>query len=575
VIYIIFDGVGTRFWSFYNPDSGLTPFMKDAAEKDFIVFDNMFTLGDKTRISTSGLFTSVLPFKTGHGINRNYIPERNKEQFYASVRSGEIASLPDVFRRRGYVTEQFGNSGFTVHLLTTGIDYGFSRSYEFSVNPYNNFGISRSFFEFLRKNRDREFFTYIHYNTTHKPYYMPAGHFLKGILNAPAGALWRPAYVGCVSYADDVFRNIYAALKEQGLLENTIIVVATDHGSGFDFSKYNLGNQYNDYTRMTFMMHLPEKRKREAVPGRKRIGTFLSSINTAPTLVELAGLPGEKAFAGRSFSSMFRDGSEKNFFDREIWSFGRKTASLITEDMQKYIIRHTDSENQIERRYIFFGEQEEVLPEELYDLKADPSESRNLFTARRDLLRSFRLKYLALDIHHPERTVLTFVPADGKAHRMEIVIDTPTEITGADLYSPDLKVFSKNLRKEGDGGRYRFSFAVGKDPLHLIFDLKNDRAPLLMKILEDGRPVPRGKILATDLNISLFDNPVLLKEKNDFLLLNGISLPGTDEIIKGRTGLIVKLSRIDLHRWIDIGRLESRGISAGMKETLKSWGYIQ
>jgi len=40
-------------------------------------------------------------------------------------------------------------------------------------------------------------------------------------------------------------------------------------------------------------------------------------------------------------------------------------------------------------------------------------------------------------------------------------------------------------------------------------------------------------------------------------------------------GVSVKVSRIDLHRWIDINKAGNQGLSASMKETLKSWGYIQ
>ena len=67
-----------------------------------------------------------------------------------------------------------------------------------------------------------------------------------------------------------------------------------------------------------------------------------------------------------------------------------------------------------------------------------------------------------------------------------------------------------------------------------------------------------------------------LKSIKDFRILYTDKLPlqkewrGNDE---GKFG--VKISRVDLHRWIDINRSGNKGLSASMKETLKSLGYIQ
>ena len=257
VIYVLMDGISTPYYNIYNKHSNLTPEMEKATKKDFIIFDNLYTLGDKTRISVAGLFASVIPLKTRHGINRNYIPEEEKELFYKYIREGRLASLPDVFRKAGYISTQFGNSGFTIDLQSTGVDYGFDRSYEFSAEPYNSYGLSHRLFEFLRKNGNREFFLYVHYNTPHKPFYAPINYYFKGILNSPPEAWWRPDFNACIRYTDDIFSHIYEALKKHKLLDNSIVVVTSDHGAGFDVSKFDGGTQYLDYLRIPFIIHIP------------------------------------------------------------------------------------------------------------------------------------------------------------------------------------------------------------------------------------------------------------------------------------------------------------------------------
>ena len=572
VIYLVFDGVATRHWSFYNERSRLTPFMKEKADQEFVVFDNMFTLGNKTRISTAGLFSSVLPYETRHGINRNFIPEIEKENYYKLVRSGKLAALPDVYRKNGYVTEQFGNSGFTVHLLSTGVDYGFDKSYEFSYNPYDTYGLSHNMFKFLRKNKNREFFIYLHYNTPHKPFYAPINYFIKGFLNAPFECLWRPDFMGCISYTDDVFKNIYSALKNNNLLENTILIVATDHGAGYDVKKFDSGFQYNDYTRMTFMMRLPESLKKILEAGKKRVDAYLSSINTAPTLVDLCGLNKVQAFKGRSYSGLLNGTYSKKFFDKEIWSLDRKSVSVITDDMHKYIMAMPDGTRFINREHTFLGKQKEIPFEEIYDLSSDVHETNNLIHEKRDILKKFRALYFQKDIHHPERTLLSFFPGDKKNADIEIDISCRSKLLDASLYNKKLEKNDK-LKIKSLGATTRLSFKL-EEQFYLTFEYDNDRSPLSIFIKSNNKPLNKKQIYSTYLNLNMYQNPVVLKDKADFILLNDTRLASNDDILNKKE-LCVKLSRIDLHRWIDIGNLEAAGISAGMKETLKSWGYIQ
>jgi len=335
VIYIIFDGVAQRYWSFHNEKSDLTLYMKESADKDFITFNNMVSIGNKTRVHLSGLFTSKISSETRHGINRNFIPAEERAIFYKYLNQGKMVSLPDYFRKNGYVSAQFGNSGFTVELLSSGLDYGFEKSYEFQHNPYDTYGISHKFFDFLRNNKDKNFFAYCHYNTPHKPFYAPMKYFLKGLIDSPVEGLWRPDFTGCISYTDDAFKNIYKALEKNGLLENSIIVIATDHGSGFELSTFDGGFHFNDYTKQVFMIHIPESLKKELKIPNGRRDTYISSINIAPTLVQLASLEIPQQFSGKSFLPVLKNEYRGNMWDDRIWCLGRKDISLITPDLKK------------------------------------------------------------------------------------------------------------------------------------------------------------------------------------------------------------------------------------------------
>lgn len=575
VIYIVFDGVATRLWSMYNPASSLTPYMKQIAEEEFIVFENMFTLGDKTRISTVGLFCSIFPFLSRHGINRNYIPESEIDLFYEYVHEGKFLPMPEFFRQNGYISRQFGNSGFTIQLLGTGVDYGFDSSFEFSYNPYDTYGISTRFFEFLRDNATREFFVYMHYNTPHKPFYAPFWYYVKGVIHSPRASLWRPDFMGCINYTDDAFRNLFEAFKAHGLLDNSIIVVATDHGSGFDLSKFDAGFQYADYTRMTFMIHLPPELRKELGITKKRVNTYVSQINIAPTLVELAGMRPPRQFMGKSFISLMKGAHCGEMFDSEIWSFGRKTFSVIDADLFKYILTFDESKKFVHRSWAIFGEEREVPYEQLYDLKRDPFETENLTGTQKHILERFRKKVIARDIHHPEKNVVSIFPgASIRKRKINIILKAQDALLNAALYRPNLELVN-GLKIIRVGTTTVLAFELEKEARHLIFEHRNDRTPVSVKILLDGKLIPREKIYASPLMLHLLSNPFTLSRREDFLLVSSTKIPSAVDLpLKGEDTRVV-VSRIDLHRWIDVGKLEEKSLSASMKQTLKSWGYIQ
>ncbi len=573
VIYLLFDGIPLKYLSPYNKDSKLTPYMAERAEKDYIVFNNMIAPGDKTRISLSGLFTSMVSSKTRHGINRNLIPKEERELFYRYVREGKFASLPDVFRKNGYESVQFGDSGFTIGLLGSGVDYGFQRSYEFSYNPYDTFGFSRHLFSFFRENKNRNFFAYVHYNTPRRPFYAPLSYYIKGFFQSPSEGRWRPDFLGPISYSGDVFENVYKALETNNLLENSIVVIVSDHGSGFDFSKFDGGFQYNDYIKQIFMIYLPESLREELKAPIGTRDTYAAAMNISPTLTELSGIGSVKQFHGKSLIPVLKDEYKEDMWDDLIWCMGRKAFSLITPDLMKYIVTSPDSRKFIKWEHGFFGNQCELKYEALYDIGADPLENNNLVNTDRAGLARMRNLFFESDIHHPEKTILTFFPGDDKKKNVVVKISTPTPLLRAEIYDVDLNSTRQfDVVSSGHGKKFEFSV---EEPVYFVFEQENDRAPLSVEIFSDGKRLSPDSIYATDLNINLFQNPLIFNTREEFRVAGGIRLPLQEGWTGDGSDLSVKVTRIDLHRWIDLSHAESKGLSASMKETLRSWGYIQ
>ncbi|MBI5383266.1 MAG: sulfatase [Verrucomicrobia bacterium] len=110
-----------------------------------------------------------------------------------------------------------------------------------------------------------------------------------------------------VEHFDRHLGRMLKTLEQRGLLDNTLVVVTSDHGMPFPRVK---GNAYDFANRVPFAAMWP---RGIAQPGRV-VDDFVSFIDLAPTFIELAGLTwadtGMAASPGRSLTDIFR--SEKS-----------------------------------------------------------------------------------------------------------------------------------------------------------------------------------------------------------------------------------------------------------------------
>ncbi len=101
--------------------------------------------------------------------------------------------------------------------------------------------------------------------------------------------------------------RMLAELEKRGLLQNTLVVVTSDHGMPFPRGK---GNAYELANHVPLAMMWPAG---IAKPGRT-VDDFISFVDLAPTIIEVAQLPwsdtGMAESPGRSLTEIFR--SEKS-----------------------------------------------------------------------------------------------------------------------------------------------------------------------------------------------------------------------------------------------------------------------
>ena len=112
-------------------------------------------------------------------------------------------------------------------------------------------------------------------------------------------------YYSSVRRCDDSVGSILAALEESGQATNTIVVFVSDNGISMPFAKLNC---YQASLRVPLIVRWPGR-----VPAGKRDPlNMVSTLDLAPTLLDLAGMPVPGYMAGRSFVPLLKGEAQSN-----------------------------------------------------------------------------------------------------------------------------------------------------------------------------------------------------------------------------------------------------------------------
>jgi hypothetical protein len=124
----------------------------------------------------------------------------------------------------------------------------------------------------------------------------------KGEINDELAVTLKHAYLACISYVDAQIGKMITALENEGLRENTIIIVWSDHG--FHLGEMGIWGKATNYeiaTRVPMMIWTPDMPKGSQ---GKTTDALVELIDMYPTLADLAGLEIPKHVEGTSFTKL-------------------------------------------------------------------------------------------------------------------------------------------------------------------------------------------------------------------------------------------------------------------------------
>ncbi|NLX99504.1 MAG: sulfatase, partial [Rhodopirellula sp.] len=410
VLLIVWDTVRAESLSLYGHDQPTTPTL-DRLALSGTVFDHAIASAPWTLPSHAGIMTGhaahVFP-----SIETRGIPD-------------SFTTLAEVLRDAGYRTGGFVANASFCH-RHTGLEQGFEHYDDDDLTLagvirrtrlIRNVGkdllvpllgdelrrvgrhrsatsINASFLAWHDRQEHRPFFAFLNFMEAHQPYHPPSPfdqtygpktkedvellcNWAESIshpekITERQMQVARRAYEGCIAYLDRQLDLLLNELEKRGELDNTLVIVLSDHGEEFgEHGVYTHGTSlYQQQTRVPLIMLMNGR-----IPQKRRIAETVSLRDVPATVFGLLGIdpspiPGnslarfwnpEAALAHRADSAVL---SELTPFSRldlpDVSPAAKGPIRAVWSDKTKYIRRDREA------------------VEELYDLAADPMERNNL-----------------------------------------------------------------------------------------------------------------------------------------------------------------------------------------------------
>lgn len=387
VLMIILDTVRAQDLGLFGYFRDTTPVLDSLAARA-TVFDRAIVPGNWSLPSHKSLFTGRWPHELaewGRDLSRSPYP-----------------TVADVFSDHGYRTGGFVANWYSLG-WESGLGEGFQHYDDFghslgqiargsamvrwfagrrglrrALGLYDSLGrrhapeITRSLLHWLQHGTERPYFAFVNYLDAHSPYLPPApfdrrfGVNVSGrepvvmeeinrgdALGPEAVHVETAAYDGSIAYLDAHLRYLLHELETAGALDNTVVVIAADHGE--ELGENGIWGHAAGLA--TQSVHVPLILWGPGIPEGVRVTEPVSLRNIAQTMADLAGI--EQGLLGGHSLVPYWESPQTAPADTVVTEMGNRRG----------VVRD---------RYHFIQPGNTKGPQ-LYDIVADPTERRNLF----------------------------------------------------------------------------------------------------------------------------------------------------------------------------------------------------
>jgi arylsulfatase A-like enzyme len=320
------------------------------------------------------------------------VDQGGREAFYR----GRPPLITRDLHRAGYHIATIGTAVLFVGYHPLGIDLGWDRADDVRDLEEETAGTARGVIEFLRQHRTRPFFLYVHMDTAHLPYNPPARLAAQVAAGPGAKRYTHPNarnYLAEVAFADEQVGRIRAELERLGMAGRTLFVVTADHGENIDADKYIVypatdrntiwghgSTPYDNVMHVPLVFWQPGR-----IPAGRRVDTQVRTIDLAPTLDELAGLPPNPRHCGKTMTNLIRGEPEPH----RVAVSSSFYSTIVRDGEWKLIQWHGDAAATRE----VHGDTPKGQMQELYNIAVDPGEHREMSARAPAELRRMRILF--------------------------------------------------------------------------------------------------------------------------------------------------------------------------------------
>jgi hypothetical protein len=318
VLLISLDTLRADHTGFGGHDQDTTPFLDSLAERG-VVFDNHFANSNCTLPSHATMLTGL--HYPSHGV---FPPKNDTDPIKVLPQSA--VTLAERFQEEGYST-----AAFTSHGAWLNEAHGFNQGFDHFVSRWTDADtIIEDYLELVDESPQENSFTFLHvfdihsdnaqkgpclpYQSTPKLVKQFAGEKPEGFTGCSStpgrehqcsskylkdlSMKIEPLpedhleyiiglYDAGIRHLDEKLRGLFEELEKRGQLENTLVIITSDHGESFFEHESMLHDTHHDeVARVPLIILLPST----SGVAPRRIEALTQSTDLAPTILDLCGL---------------------------------------------------------------------------------------------------------------------------------------------------------------------------------------------------------------------------------------------------------------------------------------------
>lgn len=337
ILFIIFDDWGWQHAGAYGCDWVKTPNF-DRVAKEGVLFKNAFTSNPKCSPCRASILTGRNTWQLEEAV------------CHYGIFPNKFAVYPDLLEKSGYTIGLTGKGWGPGDFKVTGFkhnpagpSFDQQKMAEVPANGIGKIDYSKNFEGFLKqKPQGKPFCFWMGFTEPHRPYELNSGVRLGKKIEEVKVPSYLPDvtavrsdladYAIEVEYADAHIGRALQALEAAGELENTVVVVTSDHGMPFPYVK---GQIFEDGFHLPLAIRWPK-----AIKAGRVVEDFINVRDFAPTWMELAGLKPHEQMSGKSLVNILK--SEKSGIiepERNVMLVGKERHDLGRPDDLGYPVR--------------------------------------------------------------------------------------------------------------------------------------------------------------------------------------------------------------------------------------------